>query len=404
MINTDIRTRVNTIEDEQNEIVLERRDVIHGIWVARIAQLHVIMFGAAGCAKTFLGHTKAEHISDSISWEIDLNEYSVPSDMFGVTDIKGMVEQGLNGRVWDGMLPQATDALIDEVMNASASLKHSLHPAMNERVSHNYGKMHDIPLRQIVAATNHNDADTDPSLAPFFDRFHLRYTVGYLQQRENRVSMVTQAIARMSMIGRGTGTRISGAKTTVTLAELDTAHREALSLNVDDDVMDLFDDIWVELKNEGVILSDRRYVDGMAAVLANAWLAGHEDVRREDLDVLQHMWWSLHDHSAEARKIILAATNPSEKAALDLLDELDKLKANLKNAASLDKERQHRVGVEQIRDANKLIKDAHKYLASAQAAGANTTRLVETIKRAEDFKINVGSSIFNVNVDNLASR
>ena len=402
-ISENIRTNIQTIIEEQNEIVMERWEVINGIWAARIGQLHVIVFGPGGTAKTFLAHSTHGHISDAVTFETMLDESSVPDQVFGGVDVAALVANGRSRRIVTGRLPEATDGFIDEVMNANKMMKHSLQSIMNERTFDNDGIM-EVPLRQLLAGTNHNDCDTDPILAPFFDRFHLRFTVGYLQTRDNRFNMVTQAISRMAAIGRGTGTHHLGTKTQVSLADLDVAHAEALSLDVDDAVMGLYDDIWQELKGEGIILSDRRYVEGMVAVLSNAWLRGHTSVQSGDLDVLQSMWWSLQEHAGEAKGIILAATNPGEKAALDLLDELDKLKAELAkvNDSGQDDLVKRKVGVEQVRNADKLIREAQGFLAKSKAAGMSTARLEDTIARAEDFKVKVGASIFGLDASTLS--
>lgn len=404
-ISEDIRLLIQTIIAEVNETVFERWELINGIWVSRIGQLHVVVFGPGGTGKTMLVHTTHEHIEGGVNFEVALDEQSVPDQVFGPPDIKGMVEDGRSRRLVTGMLPEATDGFIDEIMNANTTVKHSLQPIMNERVFHNNGRPNAVPLRQLLAGTNHNDCDTDPNLAPFFDRFHVRHTVGYLQQRESRFNMVTQAIARMGAIGRGTGTSFMGAHTKVTLEQLDVAHAEALALDVDDAVMNLYDDMWLELKGAGIILSDRRYTEGMVAVLSNAWLRGHENVQAGDLDILASMWWSLHEHAPEARGIILGATNPGEKLAMDLLDSLDAFKAELAKAldSSMDIDRQHRVGVEQVRNADKLIRDARTQIATSTAAGMSTARLEEVIGRAENFKLDVGKAVFGIDAAALGA-
>jgi MoxR-like ATPase len=404
-ISQDINQRIQRIIAEQNEIIMERQELIFGIWVARVAQEHLVMFGPGGTAKSFVARNTFSHIADAVQFETALDETKDPGLVFGPPDIKAMVEQGKSRVVTTGMLPEATDAFIDEIMNANSPTKHSLQPILNERIFHNNGMPHVVPLRWCLAGTNKNNADTDPDLAPFFDRLHLRYSVDYVRQRDNQASMVTQAIARMTLIGRGTGTTLNTQQTTVTVAELDVAHKEALALEVDDPVMNMFLDLREELQQSGILISDRRMVEGMAAVLANAWVHNHETVMTGDLSILTTMWWSLQEHAPTARGIILASTNPSEKAAMDLLDELDKIKAELTMAETnnLDAERKTRLGIESVRNTDKIIREAHEHRQSAVAAGASTTRLDETIGRAEEFKIDVGRRLFGLDPNEMVA-
>jgi len=397
-INQDVNTRVNAIMAEQNDLIKERAEVIHGAWVGRVAQEHLLMLGPGGTAKSFLARSISDHISGSRHFECAFDETTDPSQVFGPPDIKAMVEDGKTRRVVTNMLPEATDAFLDEFFNGNGPLLHSIMPILNERVFHNNGMPSDVPLRQVIAGTNKLNADADQ--AALWDRVHLRYVVHYVQSRENMASMVGDAIARMSVVGRGVTTSISNSKTMVTIEELDEAHKEALGLDVPDPVIEMFFDIRDELQNgkAAIQISDRRMVEGMAAVLANSWVRNHEEVKIADLDILANMWWTVQDQAAAARGVILGATNPGEKAALDLLDDLDKLKTEIKQAndSGMDESRKKRVGVEAVKNTDKLLREAQGHLAKAKASGASTTRIQETIEKADAFKIEVGKSIFGI--------
>lgn len=408
----DIQARVQQIITEMRQDIKERDALIHDMWVARIAQEHLLMLGPGGTGKSYTVRRMTSHIDGSVYFESAFDETTDPSQVFGPPDIKAMVEDGKTRRVVTGMLPEATDAFCDEFFNANGPLLHSLQPVLNERVFHNNGVPHSIPLRSMMAGTNKLNADVDQ--AALWDRIHIRHIVGYVSDRQNQIDLVGDAIARMALVGRGTSTIVPGqTKTMVTLDELDQAHAEALALPVPDAVAHLFFDIREELQlgKAQVEVSDRRAVESMAAVLANAWVRGHSEVKIGDLDVLANMWWTVQDQRAEARNVILAATNPGEKAALDLLDELDKVKAEITAVSKpeIDDTRKKKVGVEQVKNIDRLLVEANDYLAKAQASGASTTRIQETIDRANAFKVQIGKDVFGidmsaqVNLNNAAS-
>lgn len=400
-ITTDIQLRVQQIQAEMNDLIKERSEVIHGAWVGRIAQEHLLMLGPGGTGKSFFARTMAGHIDGSVYFEAAFDETTDPSQVFGPPDIKAMVEDGKTRRIPTGMLPEATDAFLDEFFNANGPLLHSTMPALNERVFHNNGHPTGIPLRQCLMGTNKLNADADQ--AALWDRVHMRYIVNPVSQRSNQIDLVGEAIARMAVVGRGTTTSIAQNKTLVTLDELDVAHKEALGLDVPDTVIDLFFDIREELREgEGkIIVSDRRAVEGMAAVMANAWLRGHEEVKVADLDILASMWWTLQEQQSVARGVILGATNPGEKAALDLLDDLDKLRNEMKSTLGndLDDTRRAKVGVQMVKDADKLLTEANDHLAKASAAGADVGRINEVIAKGKAFKQEVGKAIFGLSAD-----
>lgn len=405
----DVQLRVSQIISEMQADIKEREALTHDMWVAAVAQEHLLMLGPGGTGKSFIVRRMTSHIDGSVYFESAFDETTDPSQVFGPPDIKAMVEDGKTRRVVTGMLPEATHAFCDEFFNANGPLLHSLQPCLNERVFHNNGVPHAIPLRSMLAGTNKLNADADQ--AALWDRIHIRHIVDYVSDRQNQADLVGDAIARMALVGRGTNTLVPGqSKTLVTLDELDEAHKAALALPVPDAVVGMFFDIRDELKQgkAQVSISDRRAVEGMAAVMANAWVRGHNEVKVADLDVLANMWWTLQDQRAEARSVILAATNPGEKAALDLLDELDKVKEEITQASKpeVDDSRKKRIGVEQVKNIDRLLAEATDHLNKAQAAGAATVRIEETIKKANAFKVQIGKDIFGIDAtaqQNLAN-
>lgn len=392
-IDQDLRKRTEACITESCDVIFERRELIRGIWVARISQQHVLMVGKPGIAKTMTARHTVQHISDARYFESDVHEQSTVDDLFGGLNIKGLVEQGLNRRILTNTLAEATDGMLDEVMNANDTLKHALLPALNERTFKNGDILLHTPIRQILSGTNHADASTDPALHAFWDRYVLRYEVNALKKRDSRFGMVMGAIARMAASGRGTATTADGIGTTVTVAELDQANAESLALSVEDATMTLYDDIWLELQTKGIELSDRRYVEGMAAVLANAWLNNHPVVQVGDLDILANIWWDTFENLSTARSVIMEVTNPGEKAALELLDQLDAIKSELQatQESSADANRKTRAVTQAVTTANRLQGEAEDHITNFRAAGTNVQRLEEVVQRAETFKEEVAS-------------
>lgn len=401
-ITQDIQQRVAQIEVEMGTVIQERQDVIHGALVARVAQQHLLMLGPGGTGKSFLVRDLVSHISDASHFETALDETTDPAQVFGPPDIRAMVDDGKMRRVVTGMLPEATDAFVDEIFNGNSPVLHSLMPALNERVFHNNGMPSSIPLRSCYAGTNKLNSDAD--VAAFFDRLHIRYVVGYTRHRTSRTDMISQAIGRMAINGRGTSTSLGATTTQVTVAELDQAHQEALGLDVPQKVFELFLDVHEGLKGEGIEISDRRVVEGMAAVLANAWVRGHTTVQAYDLDILANMWWSTQDQIDASAKLIMGVVNPGEAAAIELTNELAKIQAEIRKAQNEKQDDTHmrRIGIEVVRNTTKLIEDAKALMAKAAAAGTSTTRVEGVINQAETFKMKVGREVFGIDPSQMA--
>ena len=380
--------KIQVIIGEQQATHYERSEVIPALWTALVANQHLLMVAPGGTGKSHLTRDLASRVTGINYFEVALDETSTPDQILGAPDIKSMVEDGKVRRVADGMLPMAHFAFLDEFFNANGPALHSMMPILNERIFHNNGKPVPTPLRSAVMATNKLNADQDQ--AALWDRVHHRHVVGYVSDRDNLRSLVSEAVLR-SVSGYA-----APQFTTVTLEEIDAAHDEAMSLQISDLAFNTFLDVKEELERNGVIISTRRVVEAMKGVLATAWIAGHTEVKVGDLSVLRHMLWSTQDQISIVKNIVLTACNPGEKKALDLLDDLDKLKAEYSQASDLDEIKANTASIDIFKKAQRITDEALPLLATAQAAGAGTQRIEDLIGACDALRVKIGKERFNM--------
>ena len=389
-ISTNIRDTIENAIVEMGATHKERLSLVKGLFVALVAKQHLLMLGPGGTGKSFMIRDLASRITDATYFETALDETSDPGQVFGPVDIKAMKDEGKHRRRIDGMLPEADIAFIDEFFNANGPTLHGMMPILNERLYHNNGHPIETPLWSAFMGTNKLNADTDQ--AATWDRVHHRWVVKYVQERDNIRDMVSESIAR----------RVSGytepEKASITLDELKTAHDEAMTLEVPDNTWETFLDIKDELLHKGVEISSRRLAEGMAAVLANAWLNDHDKVSVGDMDVLQNMWWTFQTDVETVQKVVLGATNPGEKAALEFLDELEGYRADLRQAEDqdLDDTKKRLIGMEVFKNSKRIVAEAEQLEEKANAAGASTARIDELKERTQNLMDHVQSNFFGL--------
>lgn len=395
-ITTEIQTKTKNIIDEMQETHKERYSVVRSLWVGAVARLHTLLIGPGGTGKSFICRDLVDRIQDAKYFEVALDETTDPSQVFGPPDIKAMVEEGKTRRIPTGMLPEADIAYFDEYFNANTPMLHSLRPILNERLFHNNGRPLQTPLKMAVMGTNKISADVDH--APDWDRVHIREEVGYVKDRQNRSDLVMESIVRRMFDYK------APEKTIITLDDLDTAYEEAMKLVVPDHVQETFFDIQDELQGEhGIEVSTRRVVEGMAAVLANGWLNGHEEIKVGDLDILAQMWWLTLDQRTDARQVVLAATNPGEKEALAKLEELEEQRQEFRNLADLDAVKQNAAGLQVYKNVKRLRKEVAPLLDQAQAAGTSTVRIKEVLDGCSKLMDTIQKDIFGLDEDDIGS-
>lgn len=395
-ISTDIQQKTTDIIEEMQETHKERHSVVRSLWVGAVARLHVLLIGPGGTGKSFICRDLVDRIDGANYFEVALDETTDPSQVFGPPDIKAMVEDGKTRRIPTGMLPEADIAYFDEYFNANTPMLHSLRPILNERLFHNNGKPLKTPLKMAVMGTNKISADTDH--APDWDRVHIREDVRYVMDRQNRSELVMDSITRR-MFGY-----TPPSKTLITLGELDTAYNEAMKLLVPDHVQEVFFDIQDELEGEhNIQVSTRRVVEGMAAVLSNAWLNNHDEVKVGDLDILSQMWWLTLDQQSVAKQTILSATNPGEKEALSKLDELEEQRQEFKNLTDLDPVRQNAAGLQIYKNIKKLRSETKPLMDQANAAGTSTARIKEVLDGCNKLMETIQKDIFGIDDGDISN-
>lgn len=392
---TGTQAKIQTIIGEQMATHFERNEIIPVTWCALVAHHHHLQIGPGGAGKSFLTRDLASRIEGTNYFEIALDETTTPDQILGAPDIKSLVEEGKVRRVTDGMLPTAHVAFLDEFFNSNGPALHSMMPPLNERIIHNNGKPVPIPLRTAFMGTNKLNADQDQ--AALWDRVHIRQQVGYVKDRDNLKSLISASVLR------NVRSYQRDAFTTITLEELDTAHDEAMSMPINDVAWETFLDLIEELERNGVIVSTRRQAWGMEAVLAHAWLNGHDEAKIGDLAILRHMFWRIQDEISVVKNIVLTATNPGEKKALDLLDDLLELKTEYGTIQSLDELKRQNASIDIVRKANRLIAEAKTPREQAVAAGASTSRLDDLIEQAGTFSIKVTCEAFGVTEEQAAA-
>ena len=396
---TDTRAtwqKVQEIIAHQMTVLLEREDLIPCVWSNRIAQQHLVMIGGPGSGKTMVARNTFEHIvADRPPFEATLDETSDPGVLFGPTDVKAIAEGLGQRRLIEGMLPEAYDALVDEIMNANGPTLRSMQPVLNERLFHQGRLTIEANLRSLLAGTNL--WNMDERLNAVRDRLHQRHFVEPIRDREKQMQMAAQAVERLDKVGRGKATEVSKNLATVTIEELDDAHHAALQIPMSDRVIEAFFDLREELADVGgVTVSDRRTQDGMVATLATAWVRGHDEVTIGDMDVLQHMWWDDPDQRLEARRIILGVANPGDKFAMDAFDDLKDLRKAYKDMQGLTGSAQNNEGVEISKDLGQLIAGAQAKLTEAHEQGWPTEKLDRLIAQADDLVHEIKTTVYGI--------
>lgn len=151
---------------------------------------------------------------------------------------------------------------------------------------------------------------------------------------------------------------------TITPEELDEANAQAVATPWTAEAQEAFLQIIHEARTEGIQPGDRRLRKSVKVAQAYAWLQGHTQVERDDLEILAHtLWDDPTEQPAKLAQIVGKIANPAGMKINSLLIEAEQILAgiDLKNLATSG------VSCKKLAEIRKKLVDVKSPKASAGA-------------------------------------
>ena len=227
------------------------------------------------------------------------------------------MKEGKTIRITDHKLPRARIGFLDEIFKASSSINNTLLTILNERMFYNGDDDPEVPLSSLFAASN--ELPDDEALAALWDRLLFRFQVDHLRERSNFEAMLKDA-------------NRTDPEPLVSVAEIEQAKEEVRGITLNDAVYTAMVGLRENLHSEGVMPSDRRWVESIPVVQAEAWLSGRDHAIIRDLRILQHVLWDRPDDIHAVQTVVLSVADPLEKQIVDLIRDLGDLEDQFQRA------------------------------------------------------------------------
>jgi MoxR-like ATPase len=188
--------KVRRIESELSKYLIKRDVEIRGAFIALASRQHAFYLGSPGSGKTYLATEICRRIrGEGVSFLIEFNAFILREEIFGPISLREMREHDSLARKYQGFLPSAIVAQLDELWKAPPALLNTLLRILNEREFRNDTEMVRSPLISAFITSNELPP-SDRSLDALYDRILLRYEIEALREIEDRKEASTKRLAK----------------------------------------------------------------------------------------------------------------------------------------------------------------------------------------------------------------
>ena len=293
------------LEETMRSLVMEREREIKGMLCSLFAGEHIYVGGPPGSGKSYMGKTLLSLISGASDFANTFTAFSTPDEVVGPFD-PSEIMKGNMIRNTAGMLPVANLARLEEIFKSNAGCLGILTDILVDGVFVQQGQAQKIPLLQALATSN--ELPQDDSLAYLWDRFAVRFWVGYLKSRDNR----------LKALNFRKGLKMPAPITSID--EVMEARKLVSDTPVSENLQMLMLDIQEELSRNGYSLSDRRLGRLQEVCHADMVIFGASE-EEAAIHISDGAWSNIEDIRA-VRDIVFKKANPELGEVMKLSDEV----------------------------------------------------------------------------------
>ncbi len=296
-----VRTRFRKVREDLRAVFREREDAIECISLAALSGCHVLLVGPPGTAKSALFFGFLASFPDARKFQTLVTKFGTEDEYFGPVKLSALKNDKWE-RNLDGRLAGVECAFLDEVFKGSDSVLNTLLSAMNERLY----KGQPIPLRMLVGASN--ELPEEEILAAVYDRFLLRDLVEYVEADAAWAELVSKPPRYTPSVQ-------------ISLAEWDAAREDVSKVTMPDRIVQELLRVRKDLKGNGVVVSDRRWIALTQVLRAAAWIDDCPEVELDHVAVLKYGLWQKPDDRARVKAVLDTVDRSAVAKAIQVVDQ-----------------------------------------------------------------------------------
>lgn len=303
------------IEEELNELFIEREDEIRMLTLAFITGSNGFFHGPAGTGKSALVEEYRNRIEDCSYFRILMGKTTEPSEIFGPVSINAMKNDIYKVNT-KNKLPEANISFVDEIFKANSAVLNNLLTIMNEKLFFNE-EIQKVPLISLIGASN--EYYEEDNLIALYDRFLLRWNIDYINEPSNRITLFKNYLnkRRESSSLRENAT-VKAPVHKININDLMVINEKVKEITISIKVLNTYNKLLNTLLRKNIIISDRRKNESLKIVQAAALLDGRDEAEIQDLEVLKYTLWTDEEDMAAILEEVEKLANPNKNKLRNL--------------------------------------------------------------------------------------
>ncbi|USG68238.1 AAA family ATPase [Brevibacillus ruminantium] len=356
---------------------LERSELIRLLLLGMMSGENALLVGPPGTAKSQLARSISQLFGTEHWFDYLLTRFTTPDEIFGPVSLQ-QLKQDQYVRKTAGYLPSAQFAFLDEIFKANSAILNSLLSILHERIYFNGKEKEAVPLQFLVAASNELP-DEDEQLSALYDRFLIRYEVGYLQHASSYEKMFNLPTKEIPVV--------------FSLYDVQDVQAAAQDVSISEGLIYFLYSLKKDLEEKEFRISDRRWKKIVQVWKTSAVINGRDHVSIWDTVYTPHMLWDVPEDLPVLRELF--EQRFTEQVKIELETELPlrrfhqiaqrwmEKEADL-HAFQFKKEIGHKLGKEKAEQYRDLLEECRLELEEAGRELRN--RLVEAQKREQNMR------------------